>query len=144
MKAKDKGQSITPRHLGKMLAFIFVSVLALIWLVPIIMMLVVSFMPPDQRAPRFGGLLISGVSIDNYVTVFRDAPIAQHFINSIAVTIPSVFLVVVISSLAAFALARLKFFRARYLVLSADHDLDAADTHPGRAHFSNQQGAGTD
>ena len=110
MKAKDKGQSITPRHLGKMLAFIFVSVLALIWLVPIIMMLVVSFMPPDQRAPRFGGLLISGVSIDNYVTVFRDAPIVQHFINSIAVTIPSVFLVVVISSLAAFALARLKFF----------------------------------
>ena len=110
MKAKIKGQSRTPRHLGKTLAFIFVSFLALIWLVPIIMMLVVSFMPPDQRAPRFGGLLISGVSIDNYVTVFRDAPIVQHFINSIAVTIPSVFLVVVISSLAAFALARLKFF----------------------------------
>ena len=34
----------------------FVTMLALIWLVPIIMMLVVSFMPPDQRAPRFGGL----------------------------------------------------------------------------------------
>ena len=99
-----------PRHLGKALAFAFVTILALIWLVPIIMMLVVSVMPPDQRAPRFGGLLISGVSVKNYETVFKDAEIVQHFINSMAVTVPSVILVVVISSLAAFALARLKFF----------------------------------
>ena len=74
------------------------------------MMLVVSFMPPEQRAPRFGGLLISGVSVQNYVTVFEDAEIVRHFINSVAVTVPSVILVVIISSLAAFALARLKFF----------------------------------
>ena len=100
----------SPRRLGKILAFAFVTVLALVWLVPIMMMLVVSFMPPDQRAPRFGGMLISGVSLQNYVTVFEDAEIVQHFINSMAVTIPSVFLVVAISSLAAFALARLKFF----------------------------------
>ena len=74
------------------------------------MMLVVSLMPPDQRAPRFGGMLIKGVSLKNYVTVFEDAEIVQHFINSVAVTVPSVFLVVLISSLAAFALARLRFF----------------------------------
>ncbi|MCY3834485.1 MAG: carbohydrate ABC transporter permease, partial [Chloroflexi bacterium] len=101
---------MTRRHAAKALAFIFVSVLALVWLVPIIMMLVVSLMPPDQRAPRFGGLLISGVSLQNYVTVFEDAEIVKHFINSAAVTIPSVVLVVIISSLAAFALARLRFF----------------------------------
>ena len=53
------------------------AVLALIWLVPIIMMLVVSFMPPDQRAPRFGGMLIKGVSLQNYVTVFEDAEIVH-------------------------------------------------------------------
>ena len=98
------------RQFGKALAFVFVTALALIWLVPIIMMLVVSFMPPDQRAPRFGGLLISGVSLQNFVTVFEDTAIVQHFVNSMAVTIPSVILVVAISSLAAYALARLRFF----------------------------------
>ena len=98
------------RQLGKALAFGFVSILALVWLMPIVMMLVVSFMPPDQRAPRFGGMLIKGVSADNYVTVFEDAGIVQHFVNSAAVTIPSVILVVAISSLAAYALARLRFF----------------------------------
>jgi len=100
---------LTRRRAGKTLAFVFVSILALIWLVPIIMMLVVSFMPPEQRAPRFGGLLISGVSLRNYETIFADTEVIRHFINSAAVTIPSVALVVIISSLAAFALARLKF-----------------------------------
>lgn len=99
-----------PRNPMKALGFLFAAALAIIWLIPIIMMLVVSFMPPDQRAPRFGGLLISGISFDNYATVFNDAPLVQHFLNSLAVTIPSVILVVAISSLAAFALARLEFF----------------------------------
>ena len=99
-----------PRKTAKTLSFIFVTALAAIWLIPIVMMLVVSLMPPDQRAPRFGGLLIKGVSLQNYVTVFEDAEIVRHFINSVAVTVPSVFLVVLISSLAAFALARLRFF----------------------------------
>ena len=99
-----------PRSPMKALSFLFVTALAIIWLIPMAMMLVVSFMPPDQRAPRFGGLLIKGVSLENYVTVFADAPLVQHFINSFAVTIPSVILVVAISSLAAFALARLQFF----------------------------------
>ena len=108
-KTKPHERRLTGRHAGKTFAFIFCTILALIWLVPIIMMLVVSIMPPDQRAPRFGGLLISGVSLRNYVIVFEDAEIIKHFINSAAVTIPSVVLVVLISSLAAFALARLKF-----------------------------------
>lgn len=84
--------------------------LALVWMVPVIMMVVVSLMPPDQRAPKYGGLMINSVSLANYQTVFEDAPLIQHFANSMIITIPSVFLVVVISSLAAYAFARLTFF----------------------------------
>ena len=98
------------RFVPKTLSFLFVTVLALIWMIPIVMMLIVSFMPPNQRAPRFGGLFINGVSVQNYVTVFVDAPLARHFLNSAIVTIPSVVLVVIISSLAAFAFSRLQFF----------------------------------
>ena len=55
MTGKQAKNPKLPRRTAKALSFVFVTVLALIWLVPIIMMLVVSFMPPDQRAPRFGG-----------------------------------------------------------------------------------------
>lgn len=95
---------------GKILVYVFLIVMALIWLIPIIMMLVVSFMPPDQRAPQFGGLLIKSVSVFNYRMVFNDAPILRYFLNSVIITLPSVLLVVVFASLAAFALARLNFF----------------------------------
>jgi raffinose/stachyose/melibiose transport system permease protein len=84
--------------------------LALVWLIPVAMMLAVSFMPADQRAPRFGGLLIEGVSLANFVTVFSDAPVLRHFMNSLIITLSSVALVVLLSSLAAYAFSRLRFF----------------------------------
>ncbi len=98
------------KFLQKLPATLLMTVLAVLWLIPVVMMLVVSFMPPDQRAPKFGGLLIQSVSLANYQTVFNDAPLIQHFLNSLLVTVPSVFFVVMVSSLAAFAFARLKFF----------------------------------
>jgi len=95
---------------NKFVVYIFLVVLALIWLVPVIMMVVVSFMPPDQRAPGLGGLLIKRVSLFNYRMVFHDAPVIRYFLNSLIITIPSVFLVVFFASIAAFAFARLNFF----------------------------------
>jgi len=96
--------------LGKFLVYVFLIIMTLIWLMPVIMMLVVSFMPPDQRAPQFGGLLIKSVSLFNYRMVFNDAPILRYFLNSVIITIPSVLLVLVFASLAAFGFARLNFF----------------------------------
>ena len=97
-------------NLWKTGGFAVVMIWALAWLVPVIMMLAVSFMPPDQRAPKFGGLLINNISLKNYLTVFKDAPILRYFLNSIIITFPTVFFVVLFSSLAAFAFSRLNFF----------------------------------
>jgi ABC-type glycerol-3-phosphate transport system permease component len=108
--------------LTKSLGFAFASLVALLWLVPVAMMLAVSFMPPNQRAPKFGGLLINGVSLDNYRTVFSDAPILRHLMNSLIIACSSVLLVVLFGSLAGYAFARLRI-RWRetwfFLVISA-------------------------
>jgi raffinose/stachyose/melibiose transport system permease protein len=92
----------------KSLGFVFASLVAVLWLVPVVMMLAVSFMPPNQRAPKFGGLLIDGVSLDNYRTVFSDAPILRHLVNSLTIACSSVLLVVLFGSLAGYAFARLR------------------------------------
>jgi raffinose/stachyose/melibiose transport system permease protein len=94
--------------LNKPIGFAFATLIAMVWLVPIVMMLSVSFMPPSQRAPRFGGLLINGISLDNYRTVFSDAPIFRHLVNSLIIACSSVLLVVLFGSLAAYAFARLR------------------------------------
>jgi raffinose/stachyose/melibiose transport system permease protein len=94
--------------LSKSIGFVFAGLVALVWLVPVVMMLAVSFMPPNQRAPKFGGLLINGVSLDNYRTVFSDAPILRHLVNSLIIACSSVLLVVLFGSLAGYAFARLR------------------------------------
>jgi raffinose/stachyose/melibiose transport system permease protein len=94
--------------LSKSFGFVFAGLVSLVWLVPVVMMLAVSFMPPNQRAPKFGGLLINGVSLDNYRTVFSDAPILRHLVNSLIIACSSVLLVVLFGSLAGYAFARLR------------------------------------
>jgi raffinose/stachyose/melibiose transport system permease protein len=95
-------------RLSKSFGFVFAGLVSLVWLVPVVMMLAVSFMPPNQRAPKFGGLLINGVSLDNYRTVFSDAPILRHLVNSLIIACSSVLLVVLFGSLAGYAFARLR------------------------------------
>ena len=85
----------------------FLSALAVIWLVPVAMMLAIAFTPPEKRVTGFGGLLIDEVSIRNFEIVFSDAPILQHLLNSLAITCASVFLVVLFGAMAAYAFARM-------------------------------------
>jgi ABC-type glycerol-3-phosphate transport system permease component len=89
---------------------VILTLLTLVWLVPLAMMVAVSITPSRMRALKFGGLLIGGVSFENYQHVFHDTPIALHLFNSIVITVTSVALVVAIGSLAAYAFARLRFF----------------------------------
>ncbi len=84
--------------------------MTVVWLVPLAMMVAVSVTPSTQRALKFGGLLITGVSADNYRHVFSNTPIALHLFNSLVITVSSVLLVLVIGSLAAYAFARMRFF----------------------------------
>lgn len=89
--------------------YLIVGVFLLIWIVPILMMFSVSFMPPDVRAPAFGGLFLPSYSLQNYKTVFEDVPMLRYLLNSIIVTVPSVVLVMLFSSMAAYAFSRLRF-----------------------------------
>ncbi len=89
---------------------VFLTLLTVVWLVPLAMMVAVAITPSQMRALKFGGLLIGGVSFENFVRVFHDTPIALHLFNSIVITVTSVALVVAIGSLAAYAFARMRFF----------------------------------
>jgi ABC-type glycerol-3-phosphate transport system permease component len=89
--------------------------LAVIWLVPVAMMLAVAFAPRWQRAASFGGLGIKGVSLASFFSAFHDAPILRHLFNSLVITGTSVLLVIVLGSLAGYAFARLRFRYKEFL-----------------------------
>jgi ABC-type glycerol-3-phosphate transport system permease component len=89
--------------------------LAVLWLVPILMVMSFSLVPTSNPDTVFFGLLPAAPSLSNYLLIFQQNPIALHFLDSLLITVPSVAVVVVAGAMAAFALARLRIpFRALF------------------------------
>lgn len=82
--------------------------LALLWMVPLIMVVGLSLMPSNNPKTTFFGILPEAPSISNYGLVFRENPIFLHLLNSTLIALPSVIIVVFVGAMAAFALARLR------------------------------------
>lgn len=84
------------------------TVLAFIWLIPVFMMVTVALMPPDQRSPALGGLVVTTPSLYYFQKVWNDNPLLLYFLNSLLITVPSVLVVVSVAALAAFGFSRLR------------------------------------
>lgn len=84
--------------------------LALLWLIPVILMVSGSLLPGDRlNAARLGGLVVTSPSLDNYKLILADNPVWRYFFNSAIIAVPTVVLVVLFGSLTAFALAKVRF-----------------------------------
>jgi multiple sugar transport system permease protein len=89
---------------------------------PIMFMIVSSLKPDAQIFADLGSfrafLPVGDVSLDNYRGVFDRVPAAQFLLNSIVVSTITVAAGLIVNSLAAFALCRIRW-RGRRMVLSA-------------------------
>lgn len=86
--------------------------LALVFGLPLVFMIVSSFKPDAQIFGDLGGiqafLPVGKLSLDNYAGVFDRVPFAQFIFNSILISVLTVGLGLVVNSLAAFALSRMR------------------------------------
>lgn len=100
--------------------YTIMSLLAIIFLCPIVFMLVSSLKPDLQLLQDSSSLRafipIGDISINNYKAAFERAPIARFVFNSVLVTSLTVILGLLVNSLAAFALVFLRW-RGRSVVL---------------------------
>ncbi|MFF5553816.1 carbohydrate ABC transporter permease [Streptomyces olivaceoviridis] len=97
-------------------------VLALVFALPLVFMLVSSFKPDDQIFGDLGSLRaflpVGALSLDNYTQVFDRVPAAQFLLNSVLISTITVVLGIVVNSMAAFALSRMRW-PGRKVVLAA-------------------------
>ncbi|EFC82200.1 carbohydrate ABC transporter permease [Parafrankia sp. EUN1f] len=95
-------------------------VLVVFFAFPILFMLVSSLKPDLQIFADLGSwrafVPVGDVSLDNYADVFDRVPFTRFLLNSVVISGLTVALGIVVNSLAAFALARLRW-RGRGLVL---------------------------
>ncbi len=102
------------------LTLVLKIVLALIFGLPLLFMIVSSFKPDLQIFRDLDGiqafLPVGNLTTDNYIGVFDRVPFAQFLLNSIFISLSTVVLGLIVNSMAAFALGRMKF-RGQKVVL---------------------------
>ena len=84
-------------------------VVALLFAAPLIYALATSLKPADEVFTSHPTLVGSELRFDNYIEAFRFAPFGRYFFNSFLVAITGTAVVLAVSSLSAFAFARLRF-----------------------------------
>jgi len=99
------------RILGRTPVHIFLAVVAVIWLAPTIGLLVTSFRPrSDIQATGWWEILSTlRLTLVNYEDVIQGQGMAQSFLNSIIISVPSTLLPLALCSLAAYGFSWLKF-----------------------------------
>lgn len=121
--AATSSNMVDPHFIYKrILTYAVLLLLAYIFLFPLLFMVISSFKPEQQIfADLFSirALLpVGDVSFDNYVSVFEKSAIETMFVNSVFITGSTVILGLLVNSLAAFSLSRLRW-KGQKLVLAA-------------------------
>jgi len=114
--AKYKGNRIAPKNFdrGQIKIYIILLPLVLFMLLPIVFIVCHAFKPMEELfafPPRF---IVSNPTLDNFKTLFKSArtaaiPLSTYVFNSLIVTLIVVGVGVIISTMAGYALSKLKF-----------------------------------
>lgn len=99
------GRKRPRRLLRRVLLHLVLIALCLVWIYPFLWMLSASF-KPDSEIFGGAGLLPEQPTLDNYLRAWDVGNFGQYFLNTVIVTVTVVLLVILISSLAGYALGR--------------------------------------
>ena len=98
---------------GGVLLMILRIALCLVFGLPLLFMIVSSFKPDlqifDDLTSIRAFLPVGELSLANYLGVFERVPFAQFLLNSVIITVSTVALGLLVNSMAAFALSRIRF-----------------------------------
>lgn len=87
-----------------------VCLILVLWLLPLFAVMMTSFRSYDDvMAGNYWGWPKSFDLVGNYVAIFQQTHMLKYFTNSLIITIPSVLLVLLLSTLSGFVLSRYNF-----------------------------------
>ena len=98
------------------IVFIILSVFAVVQVSPLIWLVSVSFKTNGEIFGKSPLALPEGIHVQNYVSAWIDGNVAGYFFNSVIITASTVVLVLILSSMIAYAITRMKS-RINHIVL---------------------------
>jgi multiple sugar transport system permease protein/raffinose/stachyose/melibiose transport system permease protein len=106
--------SIRPRRqlrIGRVLLFVLMVVVAIVMFYPFWFMISASF---KTQAQYIAG---EGFSLDSWKKLFETLPVGQQMLNSIIVCALSIAIIIIVSTMAGFAFAKLRYRRSTLVFL---------------------------
>lgn len=100
------------RQTSKIVAFVFLSIMAVIWIVPLLYGIFTSFKSQSELLTEGARLLPIDWVLTNYQDLLMDntsTPLVRWFLNSLFIATMNTLLVLFVVSLSAFAYSRLQF-----------------------------------
>ncbi len=97
------------RRWGSLGLYLFLTVLTIIWLLPVIAALITSFRTMDEISMKGFWSLPTQITFNNFSEAWNQARVSRYLGNSFIITIPALIGMLFLSSLSAYALARYKF-----------------------------------
>ena len=103
-------QPVQNRRIARTTAtYVFLTVLAALWLIPIFAALFTAVRTMDDISINGFWSIPQVITLNNFVEAWGSARVSQYLVSSFIVTIPSLFGMLFLSSLTAYALARFRF-----------------------------------
>lgn len=102
----------------RLFSYIFLTITAAIWLIPLLWTLFTSLRPAADTQ-KYGYLSLGGsFNLNNFSAAWTQGGFAQYFLNSAIITIPAVLLTLALASMVAFAVSRFQWrFNIALLIL---------------------------
>ncbi len=115
-KLKSKGKRISFQRIA---VHIVAYLAGLVWIIPFMGILMASIRPQRELIHGWWNLSEVNISFDNFVYAWNHpaAPIGQGIKNSLLVTIPATILPLIIATLFAYGLLRLRFKGRKFLLV---------------------------
>ncbi|MGW1343644.1 carbohydrate ABC transporter permease [Kribbella sp. NPDC002412] len=101
--------SLVGRRVRNGVSHVLLLIVAILFLVPLVYAVSTSLKPADEVFTPTPELFGSEIRWQNYADAFTFAPFGRYFLNSLFVAIIGTLVVVIASSMSAYAFARLKF-----------------------------------
>jgi multiple sugar transport system permease protein len=105
-KQRSSSPLQTGSRAGRIGVVAFLIVAAILWLVPLLWTVYTSLRPLDYFKDHSYFSIGGTYNFQNYVDAWKQAELPKFFLNSMIITLPGVFLTLVLASFAAFKLSR--------------------------------------
>jgi multiple sugar transport system permease protein len=111
-------RSILSRRAKRALLHVILATIAIVWLIPLVSALYTSLR-------TFGEATANGpwsfpphsLTLQNFVDAWTEGGFSHYYVNTFIVVIPAVVLMLTLSSMSAFVLARYRFWGSRFLLM---------------------------